>query len=151
MSATATPLEPLNAEEFRQRLAGLIDPDAAPSDLPAQDEYRAASVRLCVVLAGLFGDSLDRVTLWDRTGSALATACAKVADGDLDRFVSLCLEHVKADAGRAAADDRLNALVADLSDRPAAWSQGFVRYVAQHAFAVLVHGRRAWQAEKESR
>jgi len=91
------------------------------------------------------------MTLWDRIGSALAGACAKCADGDTDRFVSLCLEHVKADSGRASRHEILPRMLGDWSERPAAWRQGFVRYIATHSFAVLAHARLAWERIKEIR
>lgn len=76
----------------------------------------------------LFGESLDRVTLWDRIGSAIATAAAKCDDGDTDRFASLCLEHVKADHAAAARHEGFAAWVVTMAARDDAYRQAFVRH-----------------------
>lgn len=141
-----------DAQLFRQKLAGLTDPDySAGDDNSAAAEHKRAAIDLCVCLCELFGESLDRTTLWDRIGSALMGACPKCADGDTDRFVSLCMEHVRADVGRASRHEILPKLLADWSERPAVWRQGFVRYVATHLFSIVPHARLAWERVKERR
>lgn len=109
------------------------------------------AVRLCTILAKLFGESLDRKTLWDRIDSAFATACAKVSDGDVDRFVSLCLEHVQANPSYAAACGALGDMLAQYESRPIEFRQDFIAYCGTHRFAVLAHGRARWEQVKDGR
>ncbi|HEY3967267.1 MAG TPA: hypothetical protein VGM05_22095 [Planctomycetaceae bacterium] len=128
----------------------MTDPDySAGEDNAATAEHKAASVHLCILMCELFGEDLDRTSLWDRIASALATAAAKTTDGDMDRFVSLCLDHVRADAAKAARHPEIGAMLHDWSEQSAAWRQGFVRYVATRSFAILAHGRVRWERVKE--
>jgi hypothetical protein len=130
----------------------LTDPDySAGDDNSASAEHKDMAVKLCVVLCELFGESLDRMTLWDRIASALATAAAKTNDGDTDRFISIALDHVRADAGKASRNEVLPMMLYDMAEKPAAWRQGFVRYVASHSFAILAHGRLKWEHVKAAR
>jgi Tfp pilus assembly protein PilP len=100
-------------------------------------------------LASLFGDSLERVTLWTKIDAALVAACAKVADADLDRFVSLCLETVRAEPARAAASEPLFQMVTTFAARPPEWRHAFVEHVRHRRFAVVAHGRARWEACKK--
>lgn len=97
----------------------------------------------------LFGESLDRMTLWDRIGSALSTSAAKCDDGDTDRFASLCLEHVKADHAAAARHEGFAAWVVAMASRDDAYRQLFVRHCGSKTAIVLVHARHAWEQRKQ--
>lgn len=141
------PIPVISTDDLRRRLAGLVDPERTPG-ASEEMEYKEAAHRLGCVLASLFGESLDRLTLWDRIGSGFATACAKVDDGDLDRFASICLDHVKADPGAAASNAALGALLSTFAARPIEWRQGFVRYIRSHSYSVLVHARSRWERVK---
>lgn len=140
-------IEPLSAEIFRQEIAGLME---RHEDDTEPDDFGAAASLLCVVLAEQFDSaSLDRLTLWDRISSGILTAAAKVDDGDLERFLTLCLEHVKAAPGRAATSETVLRLVGTF-DQGEAWRIGFLRYLQSHIYCVLIHGRAAWQQHKET-
>lgn len=96
----------------------------------------------------LFGDNLDRMTLWDRIGSALGSAAAKCDDGDTDRFASLCLEHIKADSSAAARHEGFANWVVTMAARDDAYRQLFVRHCGNKTAIVLVHARHAWEKFK---
>lgn len=100
---------------------------------------------LCVVLAMLYGKSLDRVKLWDRIDSALLTASAQIQDGDLDRLITLCLDHVKAES---VICPPMEPLVRMFEARPIEWRQAFVSYLGRNHHAVVIHGRLAWESVK---
>lgn len=144
--STTKAIETFDAATFRQEIAGLLERhenDHEPAD------FGAAASQLCVVMAEQFdSDTLDRLTLWDRISSGILTAAAKVDDGDLDRFLSLCLEHVKASPGRTAASETV-AMLLGMFDQDEAWRIGFLRYCQSHIYAVLIHGRASWQQHKE--
>lgn len=147
---TPPPLAVLDAEAFRRQLAGLADPDRGAT--PAEDvEIRDTLKRFCSVLAHLFSEELDRVTLWSRIDSALEAACAKVADGDFERWASLCLDHVKADAARAAACDALGQILGTAAVRTPEWRQAFIRRAAAVRYAVVVAARARWEDVKAGR
>lgn len=113
--------------------------------------YKVAAVDLCLCLCELFGETLDRKTLWEKIGSALRTAAAKSDDGDTDRFMSLCLEHVRAEDGAASRCQRLADVLRRLISVPLAWRQSWVRYVASRVPAILAHSRAAWEIVKAER
>jgi hypothetical protein len=139
-------IEPLDAVVFRQEIAGLLE---RHEDDHEPDDFGDTAALLCVTLAEQFdSDTLDRLKLWDRISSGILTAAAKVDDGDLDRFLSLCLEHVKASPGRAATSDTVARLIGAF-DQDEAWRIGFVRYCVSHHYPILIHGRAAWQRHKE--
>ena len=108
-------------------------------------------IRLGSVLARLYSDSLDRTQIWGRIGSALTTSGAKVSDGDIDRFVSLCLEHIDADPVQAAACDALTQILQTAAVRPQEWRQEFIHYIMTHHFAVVTHSRARWEEVKSGR
>ena len=130
-------IQKLTPEVFRQQLAGLTTMDD-PGE--TSDEYRSVSARVAAMLARNFGPSLDAKTKWDRIGSAIPTACAKSPDGDPETLLSAMLEHVKA-VPAAAYDPELESLLRELREHDATWRDGFVAYLQQALYAVLVFGR----------
>ena len=111
-------------------------------------EIRDAASRFCSILAHLFGESLDRLTLWTKIGTALETAAAKIADDDLDGFVALCLESVKADSAKTAACGPLSSMLDIFLVRTPEWRREFIAYVASHRLVVVVRGRQRWELYK---
>jgi hypothetical protein len=144
------PIPVIDTTEFRRRVAGLIDPNRK-TGAAEEKNVKEEAKQLCLILCELFGESLDRLTLWDRIASALSTSAAKCDDGDTDRFVSLCLEHVKADQASAARHQEFASWVMTMAERDDAYRQAFVRHVGQKTAIVLVHGRFAWEERKKMR
>lgn len=144
--STQAVIPTLDAETFRRELAGLIErhqDDHQPAD------FGAAAEALAVVLAEQFDrKTLDPFTLWSRVSSAILTSAAKTNDADLDHFLSLALEHVKAEPSRAATSERVLQLFG-IFDAPDSWRVGFLKYVVTHHYAVIIHGRNAWKKHKE--
>jgi len=66
----------------------------------------------------------------------------------LDRFTDLCLEHVQADPGKAAACDALTQLRLTWAVRTAEWRLVLLHYISTHQYAVLTHGRARWEQVK---
>lgn len=139
----------VSRDDFRRQLAGVCDPDRKLS-AGDQGSFRPKAERLVVCLCRHFGDALDRKTLWSRIDSGLQAACAKVSDGDLDRWLDLLLEHVRADPSSAACCADLAGLRHDLTAPDEAHKKAFLRWVETRRFAVLAHGRAAWEAYKET-
>lgn len=148
MSASAT-LPSLDTERWRQLMAGLIDDSSGPDE---RDDLKNSATSLVYCLARLYNrDVLDAMKIWERIGGALETACQQVDDGDLDRFMSICLDHVKAKHARVAADEEAGAIIANVVERDESFRLSLVRYIHTHSYIVLVHGRRMWETHKETR
>ena len=137
-------IQVIDSAEFRRRVAGLIDPSRRPSGAAEPQSIKDEAKLLCLTMCDLFGRDLDRKTLWTRIGTALSTAAAKCDDGDTDRFVSLCLEHIKADDAHAARHGAFGRWVVMMAARDAAYRQAFVRHCGSKTAIVLVHARAAW-------
>lgn len=140
----------IDTTEFRRRVAGLIDPNrktGAAETAAVKEEAK----QLCLAMCELFGESLDRMTLWDRITSALTTSAAKCDDGDTDRFISMCLDHIKADNAQAARNELLAPLVMTLETRDDAYRQMFVRHCGTKAAIVAIHARAAWEQRKKTK
>jgi hypothetical protein len=140
-------IENLDAASFRRELAGLTQPVI---DVPDTAELKDLATNICFVLALCYNrDVLDPIKLWDRIGSALATASQEAGDGDMDLFLSRCLEHVKAEHTVAASPHVVTLLscLTALSDGTRA---ALVEYIRKYQYAVLIHGRVRWQEYKTS-
>ena len=59
------------------------------------------AIRFCSILASVFGEDLDRMTLWDKIGNALVSACSKSPD-DIDAFINNCLISIKSDFAKSS-------------------------------------------------
>lgn len=133
---------------FRRKLANLVDPERK-IEATEKVEVKETAIRLCSIFANLFGESLDRVTLWERIGSALRTSCAKVSDDDLDRFVALCLEHIQAEDSKVAASAPMLTMIEVFASRPSEWKYAFMAYINTHRTPLLVHARSRWEQVKK--
>ncbi len=138
-------IQTMDYERFRQQLAGLASTDAAEFDA---ETFRQFGIRLGVVMAELFGESLDRLTLWQRISDGIRTSSAKVGDGDTDHFLSLCLEFIKADDARAAANQHWTELLIELGQQDDGFRRLWIRYLNTRVFAVVAHARAAWEGIK---
>jgi hypothetical protein len=140
----------LDAERFRRQLAGLEDD--RPQGERTRERLKELAAQLCFLLARYYNrDELDPLKLWERIGSAIATACEQVDDGDLDRYVSIALEHVRASHSRVAADEEWNYLLAEICEQPESDRLALVNYLHHHSYAVLIHGRRYWEQYKDGK
>lgn len=140
----------LDTEQWRQKLAGLIDPrDAVPAELKQLGQDNA--IRFVATLPMLFGRELDRTTLWDRIASAIETAYAKTAGADTDFFISEVMRHIKAPRGMVAASNRLLQVMDLLHDASTVERQAWLDYLVTHVDTILVHSRRTWTRYKTER
>jgi hypothetical protein len=148
MSTTHLPPQ-LDAEAFRRKIAGLACSDDATQYDSAQ--FRAAAVDLARILCRLFGESLDRITLWDRISTALGSACSRYPNGEGEAFLSAALDHVKADPGATTREPMVAMWLTSIDAQPDAWRRQFVTYIGTRLYAVLVHARNAWEESKEAK
>lgn len=134
------PIAELDGEAFRRKIAGLADPSSGAGAI-SNVVIRDTAIRFVSILAHLFGEDLERITLWDRIGSALETADAKCSSDDTDAYATLCLEHIKAAPGRVAACDALLAVLGMLNQAKIEDRTAFLAYLRVHRFSALVHAR----------
>ena len=139
------PLDRLTPQQVRERLAGMIDPAEAVT-VTQKETYRLLAIEFCASLPAVFGDCLDRTTLWDRIASGIQSGYAKTVSGDLELFVQHVLEHIKADASRVVACDRICTVQERLYDLNGDNRQEWLTYLVTHLVPVLVFARKEWKA-----
>lgn len=139
--AIPLPLPSIDTVALRQRLACLIDPQAA-KETWFNDHAKALAIRFCASLPAVFGESLDRMTMWDKIAAAIKSGFAKTVTGDIDLFVQHVLESIKADESRAVACSLLTEAIDDLQQLPPHERQDFLQYLVTHLIPVLVYARR---------
>ncbi len=134
-------LPTINTEQLRQRLAGLIDPQAVVPEWHKQIAKNLA-IQFCASLPAVFGESLDRMTMWDKIAAAIQSAFAKTVSGDIDLFVQHVLESIKADPAKAVACERLTDAIDELQQLSEQERQDWMQYLVTHLIPVLVYARR---------
>lgn len=137
----------ISHEDFRRKLAGLEDPEKQPTGIGIEMDIQEMSNRFIWILCRTFG--LKRKKLWERIPTALQTSSAKCDDGNLDRFTSMCLAHVKAEPARVARCEEYHRWLSTAILRPDSWKQAFIRYFSTTLYAAVVHGRNAWEDWKK--
>jgi hypothetical protein len=131
----------LSTDQLRQRLAGLIDPHEEKHEW-YESYAKALAIQFCAALPAVFGESLDRMTMWDKIAAAIQSGYAKTVGGDIDLFVQHVLESIKADASKAVASERLTDAIDMLQRLPENERQDWLQYLVTHLIPVLVCARR---------
>lgn len=128
----------------------MIDP-AQEKDRWYADNARPLAVQFCAALPAVFGESLDRMTLWDKIASAIQSGYAKTVSGDLDLFIQHVLESIKSEPGKAVACvplmDAMDAMQA-LKEHE---RQDWLAYLVTHLIPVLAAARRIHKDAIEAR
>jgi hypothetical protein len=136
----------MTPEEFRQKTAGLTDP------LKQMDEFdRSAlkdeAIRFISILPEVFSDDLDRKTLWERIGNGLLIARAK-AGNDIESFINNCLDFVKAEPGKVAANENIALFISSISTRPQDWREQFLKTIERSHYLLIVKARARWNENR---
>lgn len=140
----------LTTEQFRQKFAGLLDPDAERS-VEDREEIKKLAVQFVACLPMVFGDELDRLTMWDRIGSGLEAAFSKTSSDDHEFFIQAVLTHIKAGASAASACVPLASVIATLGQWEPQDRQAWMTYFSTHLIPVMVHARHEWTRYKDER
>lgn len=144
------PLSVLDTERFRQQLATFVD-ERDEIEEHERDDIKSVAVDFVSALPLVFGDSLERVTLWDKIGAALESAYAKTAGDDCDFFVSRVLESIQAAPAAVARTEAIGHVIMWLESVTPEIRHAWLAYIATHRYAVLVRARNAWEQIKEER
>lgn len=108
------------------------------------------TVRFVSILPELFGDDLDRKTLWERIGNGLKSAIAK-SGGDFEVFINNTLEYIRAEHGKVAANEHIEMFINMALTRPKEWKEQFMRTIEKKIFMILVKARARWNESKPVR
>ncbi len=144
------PLPEFDAQSFRQRLAGLADNRAAVNSIERAD-LRELAVTFVATLPTLFGEQLDRLTLWDKIGSSLESAYAKTVNGDCDYFVNNVLHSLQTSPSQASRSESLSQVLATLQSYTEEMRCQWLGYLHTHRFPVLVRAKADWEQQKLNR
>lgn len=140
-------VESIDMTEYRRRLLGLADP-VEQLATKTKDEIRELALEFVASLPRIFGDALDRKTLWPRIGSAIRSSAAK-AGGDADLFVSCVCDHLVADDGDVAGSAEILRVISVLSEWTQADREAWLVYLRQQTPIVLVRAKERWEAVKK--
>jgi len=105
---------------------------------------------LCLILAELFSDDLDRKTLWERIGNGLSV-CAIKCGGDWELLLEGLFNFIKADPGKVASNQKINAWIESMSLHPQEWKNEFIRICETKRMFLVVKARQRWNIGKEAR
>lgn len=138
----------LTAEEFRRKLAGMVDPRRTMPEMEL-DAVKDEAINFCSTLASLFGDDLDRKTLWERIGNGIVTSVAKCG-GEIEVFMNEMLDYIKADPGKVAASKNMEMHIQMFATRPKEWKDAFLKIMETRHFIIVVKARTLWNMNKKS-
>lgn len=134
-------LETLSRDDFRRRLAGLGDPQEK-QPIGFRSDADKLSVEFCTALPAVFGQELDRMTLWGKIASAIQSAYAKTAGGDVGFFTQQVLESIKADPAQAVACEKLLDAMDSLNSLDETKAKEWMAYLTTHLIPVLAKARK---------
>lgn len=139
----------LDTVAIRQRLAGLSDRSAAKP--PAfHNAIKELAVDFCSTLPRIFGSELDRMTLWDRIGSALTTARAKNPGEDVDGFIQSVCDHIKASMSATLACEQFCGVMDEVGKMTPEESGQWMDYMNSHLVPVLAKAKRKWVEQRDA-
>lgn len=148
MSTPAPPIPPsIDSAEIRRKLAGLVDHSSRVPSPAETEEVKILAVRFVNILANLFGDSLDRATLWDRIDSAIATSVQKSAP-ETSSTSPRSASHIDASPSRVAACIPLLQVIEQVAVRPQDWRANLLAHMNTRRFVVIAFARSRWQLIK---
>ncbi len=139
-------IEVLSADGFRQRLAGLEDPSRKITGFDTK-ALEAECASFVAILPEVFGDDLDRKTLWERIANGIATATAKCG-GDLGVWFQEILSYIRAEPGKVAANERIGLYMETLLSRPSEIRDQFIRTANSKSYLIVVRARSIWNSNK---
>lgn len=139
----------LDTVAIRQRLAGLSDRSAAKP--PAfHNAVKELAVDFCATLPRIFGSELDRMTLWDRIGSAITTSRAKNPGEDVDGFIQSVCDHIKASMSATLACERFCGVMEDVEKLTPEEAGQWMDYMNAHLVPVLSKAKRKWVEQRDA-
>ena len=143
-------LQFISSEEYRRKLAGLIDREAETRELD-RERIRNTAIRFASLLPRLVGEEIDRKTMWERIASAIESAVAKTPGTDWELFCEHVLKHILADSDKASADAEFHDLLVTVREWAPADREQLLEYFQTRLLTVLSFARNSWQARVQRR
>ena len=98
-------------------------------------------------MASLYGDDLDRKSMWERIGNGIVVCSAKCA-GDWEAFVNQMLQYIKADGARVASSKGLQTVLEEIIPKTKAWKESWLRCMETRHYLIIVQARAVWNSAK---
>jgi hypothetical protein len=138
-------IQQLNAIELRQRLAGLVDPGNIIKEEELQ-ELKDEAVTLCMFLAEVYSEDLDRLKLWERIGNGLGV-CPVKCGGDWELMIEGLLAYVK--ASPEVLKDKFLRWMNKIESKSAVWKEQFILTLEKRRYLIVANAREKWKSKKE--
>jgi len=140
----------LSPQEFRQKLAGVIDYRTQKQNQEKKEEIKQEAISFVSILPELFSADLDRMSMWERIGNGL-NAAVKKCGGDIEEFVNITLEFIKASSHAIASNKRLERWLMDIEQRTQDDKISLLRTVEKKCNVILVYARNEWNSVKDAK
>ncbi len=102
------------------------------------------AINLVSTLPRLFGDELDRLTMWERIGNGVTVAIKKCG-GDTDVFLTQLLDHILANKASLASCEQLQAIIFKIDALEAGGKKLLLQTLETKLNVILVYARLAWK------
>jgi hypothetical protein len=141
-------MQVINAEQFRQKLAGLESPETRFNDAEIV-VMKATGVEMIKALRNVFGPSLDRKTVWERISNGITIAAAK-SGGKGDKFLSGMLDYVKSEANSVVGSDALKNVMEKIISMTIESQRQFIRICVEYRMLLCLQARDEVETEKRT-
>ncbi|GHU37757.1 hypothetical protein FACS1894105_10440 [Clostridia bacterium] len=131
----------ISAEKFRQRLAGLENPEQTFSNEQLEEMHKDAQ-NLILALREVFGDKLDRKTLWDRITHGIEVSSSK-SGGKVDKFIAELLDYVKAEPNSVVRSESLGSFIKKSASFSQEYQRQFIRTCVIYRMLLVISAREA--------
>jgi len=140
----------LSAQEFRRKLAGVTDPRREKQNEQSAQEMKDEAISFCSILPEVFSGDLDRMTMWERIGNGIVSACKKCG-GDHEEFVHIALDFIKANPAMISSNKRLEEWIMSFEQRTTDEKRLFLKVIEKKSNVILVYARNMWNQVKDAK
>lgn len=144
------PLPSLDTQSLRAALAGIVDNHATVETVDFREQASRLWIPYLAALPRVFGDSLERKTMWSKIGAVVIAAIAKTRDGDLSQFHHYVLEGIQADLSLAVASEPLTIALSALLSQPTSHHASLLHFLRDRVSTMITFAKPVWTAIKET-
>lgn len=144
------PLPSLDTQSLRAALAGIVDNHATVETADFRGVARELWVNYLSTLPLVFGDSLERKTMWSKIGAVVIAAIAKTRDGDLSQFHHYVLEGIQSELSLAVACKPLSLALMAILDHSPSHHASLLHFLRDRVATLLTFAQSKWTDYKES-
>lgn len=136
----------LTPNEFRQMLAGLEDDSKTLSTFEYENLENEA-INFMIIMLMLYNQ--DRLKIWERIPNVIIASANKTKNKSIFDFVSLCIENIGSEIGRAVQNEKYIQFLNMLKTRPIEWHSEFVKFLITQKNIYPVFARSKWEQVKK--